>query len=105
MRRIRARFRLVHSRLTTWIGMNTAISEKARMVNVQRIYWTAPIMTLTLFGVGAFHALTLEAASPVLADWRRQTMVVNALGGIGSLVGWVIAAKLRKRPASDRSLV
>ena len=85
--------------------MNTAISEKARMVNVQRIYWTAPIMTLTLFGVGAFHALTLEAASPVLVDWRRQTMVVNALGGIGSLVGWVIAAKLRKRPASDRSLV
>jgi hypothetical protein len=84
VRRIRARFRLVHSRLTTWIGMNTAISEKARMVNVQRIYWIAPIMTLTLFGVGAFHALTLEAASPVLADWRRQTMVVNALGGIGS---------------------
>lgn len=104
MRAIKARYRLYRSRLTAAIRADAQIAQEARKSNVQRICWTAPIMALTLLGIGVFHALSRDITSPVLLVWRRQAMLANFLSGLGALLIWIIAARLRRQAASPVAL-
>ncbi len=104
VRAIRARYRLYRSKITAAMRANAAIEAEAGKANLQRIYWTAPVMTLTLLGVGVFHAFTRDATSPVLGIWRRQAMLANFLISVGSLLLWFVAAWLRRRQDHVRAL-
>lgn len=83
---------------------NAVIAVEARKANLLRIYWTAPVMTLTLLGIGVFHAFTQNVTSPVLSVWRRRAMLANLLTSAGGLAVWIVAARLRRRQDSVKAL-
>ncbi len=64
MRAIKARYRLYRSKTTALMRANAAIAGEAAKVNLQRIYWTAPVMALTLLGIAVFHAFLQDVTSP-----------------------------------------
>lgn len=105
MRAIKARYRLYRSKTTALMRANAAIAGEAAKVNLQRIYWTAPVMALTLLGIAVFHAFLQDVTSPVLSVWRRRAMLANFSISAGAFMQWIIAAWLRRRRDSTGALL
>jgi len=103
MRRLKARFRLWRSRLKVTHRIDRDLTPAAIFATVQRIFWTAPVMGVGNLLVALGFARSSESSVAIEALWRELIIKTNFLVSLISFGIWVVAWRVKKRPAGSRS--